>query len=301
MSAGGFVAALDGGGTKAALATAATDGRILEQSRIETRPERGAGQALRRTMDAARALIERTATATGGRCLGAGAVCPGIPLEDRVLLSPNVPGWGDLAFAREVRDALALERVAVRNDVKAAGVAEARWGARAGADPGVFLSLGTGIAAAILVGGRALDGAHGASGELAYVRRGAGEAEAYADGHAPLEELAGGRFIGERASALAGRPLTAAEAFAADDAPIVALVDRTLDELAVQVANVAILIDPACIAVGGGLMASADRVLAALRRELERAVPFPPALVPARFVHDGALRGAVALALDAVA
>jgi glucokinase len=48
-------------------------------------------------------------------------------------------------------------------------------------------------------------------------------------------------------------------------------------------------------------MASADRVLAALRHELDRAVPFPPALVPARFVHDGALRGAIALALDAVA
>jgi glucokinase len=200
-----------------------------------------------------------------------------------------------------VREGLGLERVAVRNDVKAAGAAEARWGVLAGADPAVFLSLGTGIAAAILIGGRPLEGAHGASGELAYVRRGAGERAAYADGRAPLEELAGGRFIGERATALAGRPLTAADAFAADDAPIVALVDRTLDELAVQVANVATLIDPERIAVGSGLMASADRVLAALRREVERAVPFPPALVTARFVHDGALRGAVALALDAAA
>jgi hypothetical protein len=30
-------------------------------------------------------------------------------------------------------------------------------------------------------------------------------------------------------------------------------------------------------------------------------VPFPPELVPARFIHDGSLRGAIALALDAVA
>jgi glucokinase len=44
-------------------------------------------------------------------------------------------------------------------------------------------------------------------------------------------------------------------------------------------------------------MASAERVLGALRARLERAVPFPPELVPARFVHDGALRGALDLAV----
>jgi glucokinase len=69
----------------------------------------------------------------------------------------------------------------------------------------------------------------------------------------------------------------------------------------VAIANMAILLDPERIAVGGGMMGSAERVLAALRRRLERAVPFPPEVVRARFVHDTALRGAVALALDAVA
>jgi glucokinase len=246
-------------------------------------------------VEAARALVARTSD----RCVAAGAVCPGIPLADRVLLAPNVPGWGDLAFERALRAGLGIERVAVRNDVKAAAAAEARHGALRGADPALFLSLGTGIAAAIVVAGRVLDGAHGASGELAYVG-GAGEPHAFADGHAPLEERAGGRFIGERASALAGRTLTAAEAFASDDARIAALVDATLDELAVHVANLAILVDPERIAVGGGLMASADRVLGALRSRLARAVPFPPEVVPARFVHDGALRGALDLALGLV-
>jgi hypothetical protein len=39
--------------------------------------------------------------------------------------------------------------------------------------------------------------------------------------------------------------------------------------------------------------------MAALRRRVELAVPYPPELVPAAFIHDGALRGAVALALEA--
>jgi len=41
-------------------------------------------------------------------------------------------------------------------------------------------------------------------------------------------------------------------------------------------------------------------VLGALHPRLRRAVPFPPELVPAAFVHDGGLRGAIALALGAI-
>src|SRR3954469_18027369 len=166
------VAALDFGGTKIALATATPAGEILEQARIDTEPAWGAERALARAMEAARTLLART----GGRCLAVGAVCPGIPRADDVLLAPNVPGWGDLAFEREVRAALGVERVAVRNDVKAAAEAEVRWGALRGADPAIFLSLGTGIAATIVAGGRVLEGAHGAGGELAYGVSGAGGA-----------------------------------------------------------------------------------------------------------------------------
>jgi glucokinase len=79
------------------------------------------------------------------------------------------------------------------------------------------------------------------------------------------------------------------------------LVDETLAELAVHVANLAVLIDPARIAVGGGLMHSSELMLAALRRRVRQAVPFPPDVVAAQFVHDAALRGAVALAIDASA
>jgi glucokinase len=48
-------------------------------------------------------------------------------------------------------------------------------------------------------------------------------------------------------------------------------------------------------------MGSSGRILAALERRLRAAVPFPPSLVCARFLHDAALRGAIALALAAAA
>ena len=58
--------------------------------------------------------------------------------------------------------------VTMATDVKAAALAEARWGALAGVDPGVYLNLGTGLAAAIVAGGRVLAGANGAAGEIGY-------------------------------------------------------------------------------------------------------------------------------------
>jgi glucokinase len=293
----GFVVAFDFGGTKLDVATATLDGRVLATERLRTSAAGGAEQAVDRALDTARALRDATVAATGGALAGVGAASPGIVLEDRILLAPNVPGWTELALAARLGEGLETDAVVCATDVKAATLAEVRWGALRDADPGVFLNLGTGLGAGIAIGGRVLAGANGAAGEIGYALRGTGDAHGAADGRAPLEEHVSGRAIGER-----GGAASATEVFAragAGDAEATALLDAALDELAVHVANLAILVDPARIAVGGGLMGSAERVLAALRRRAAQAVPFPPEIVPARFVHDAALRGAIALALDA--
>lgn len=292
-----FVIAIDFGGTKVDVATANRAGDLLEQSRIETDAARGAQQAIERALTLARSLMARTAEQTGGCCLAAGVVSPGVTLSDRILLAPNVPGWERLALPEMVRNGLGMSRVAVENDVKAAAMAEVRWGSLQGADPGIFLNLGTGIALTIVIGGKVLMGAHGTSGEIGYSLRGVADEKGVADGHAPLEEVVGGRAIGERGSKLLGGNLSAADVFASPDIQARALIDETLAELAVHVVNLAILLDPARIAIGGGLMSSGERILNALAPRLRFAVPFPPEVVPAHFVHDGALRGAVALAL----
>ena len=91
----------------------------------------------------------------------------GVPREDGVELAPAIPGWQHVGLARSVAAAFGAP-VRVATDVKAAATAEARWGSLAGSDPAIYLNLGTGLAAAIVVGGRVLDGAHGASGEIGY-------------------------------------------------------------------------------------------------------------------------------------
>lgn len=292
-----FVIAIDFGGTKVAIATADLDGQMLKQTRIDTNASQGAQQILERTLAAANVLIEQTALEVAGECVAAGVATPGVVHEDGILLSPNIPGWERVALRKTMCEGLKLQHVAVGNDVKAAAMAEVLWGALKEADPGVFLSLGTGIASALVIGGRVVTGAHGASGEIGYNLRGVMDHFGAAQGRAPLEEAVGGRFIGERASLLLGEPLSTADLFALEDIRTRFLVDEALAELATHVANLAILIDPARIAVGGGLMSSGEVILRALEFRLGYAVPFPPQVVPAHFLNDASLYGAIALAL----
>jgi glucokinase len=293
-----YVVAIDFGGTKIDVATATLNGQLLQQHRLETMASQGARQALKRATAMARKLIANTTEMTGGYCLAAGGVSPGIILPDRILFAPNIPGWEQLALLDMIREDLDIPHVAVGNDVKAAAVAEACWGSLKDADPAIFLSLGTGIGTALIIRGQVFTGAHGAAGEIAYNLRGTPNERGVAHGHAPLEEAVGGRAVGERGSMLLERHMSAEYVFASSDNRLRLLIDEILAELAVHVANIAIFVDPMRIAVGGGMMSSATTILPALTSPLQSAVPFPPEVVLAHFVHDGALRGAVALALE---
>lgn len=294
LTADATILGIDFGGTKVAIGLARADGSLVETRRLETDASAGAVQAVNRALSAAASL------AAGAAVAAVGVVSPGIVLPEKILLAPNVPGWEELRLQDMVAAAFPSTPAVVGTDAKAAALAEGRWGALVDADPGIFLSVGTGLAAAVIIGGRVLAGANGAAGEIGYNLRGVSDVGGHAVGSASLEEAVAGRGLGERATALLGRPMTAAQLFASGDPAARALLDSALDELAVHVANLAIAVDPARIAVGGGLTGSADVLLPPLRARLAQAVPFPPELVTARFDQDGALRGAVALALDHV-
>jgi glucokinase len=285
-----FVLGIDFGGTKIAIAAVGLDGRVLDSTRLLTQAADGARQAIERTVVAARALRDRAEEHLRGRCVAVGAVSPGIVLADRVLLAPNVPGWDGLALEQLLADRLGVPLVAVGNDAKGAALAEARWGELRGPGPGLYLTLGTGLAAAVVLDGAVLGGAHGAAGEIGYNRTGA---------HS-LEDVAGGKALGERASRLLDRPITTAEAFASEHPGVRVLIREALEELSRHIGAAVNLVDPARIAVGGGLMGSGRYILTAIGKRLQALVPFPPELVAARFPYDGALIGAVALALDII-
>jgi glucokinase len=292
------VLGMDFGGTKIALAVCDLDGCCLAQQVLATNPDAGGDAVLERGISAGRALVAR-----GGEhqdLVAVGVSTIGVPREDRVELAPAIPGWQHVCLARSVAAAFGVP-VRVATDVKAAATAEARWGSLAGSDPGIYLNLGTGLAAAILVGGRVLDGAHGASGEIGYNVVALGDLGQAIGARPMLEHTVSGMALAARGSRALGRTVTAGQVFdaAASDAALDAMVGTLIDDLSPHLVNLAIAVDPARVAVGGGMVRSWGRLRGPLEQALNAGVPFPPELVLAAYPFDAPLVGALALGAEA--
>ncbi|MGF6881034.1 glucokinase [Nocardia sp. GAS34] len=85
-----------------------------------------------------------------------------------VRFAPHLP-WEDSPVARRLSDRLGLP-VILEHDANAAMWAEYRFGAAAGAHNGVLVAIGTGIGAALLVGGQLYRGSFGVAPELGHLQ-----------------------------------------------------------------------------------------------------------------------------------
>jgi glucokinase len=293
------VLGLDFGGTKIAAAVCDLSGRRLGTTTVTSGRDLGAQESFRRGVAAGRELLD--SEVAGSALVAVGACTFGIPFDDRVELAPTIPGWSSLAFGQLLREAFPGVRVSVATDVKAAAAAEARWGSLVGCDPGLYVNLGTGLAAALVVGGQVVTGQHGAAGEIAYNLRRPTDVGRPLRDRVPLEDRVSGLALSRQASRAAGRPMRAADVFAtyAADPVTETVLHDFVAELCFHVVNLAIALDPARVSVGGGMVRSWDVLGVALRDALEAAVPYPPELVVAAFPHDAALLGALALGLEA--
>ena len=286
---------LDFGGTKIACAVADPAGTPIAEVTIPTDPDRGAHQALERTF----AAVDGLRANCPGRLVGVGVSTMGITFEDRTELAPNVAGWAELRLPELLRKRYPDVGIRIDNDVKAAAFAELTWGALHGADPGIYVNLGSGIAAAIASGGRILSGAHGASGEFGYWLRSPYEGAGARDGSAPLEEFAGGAGVRRRAQTEVGIETGYAGLLRRTDPESVAVLDGIVAEICWHVTNVAILIDAEKVVLGGGYLRTPEPLLSRLRASLDRHVPYPPQLEIGRFGSNGGVSGALALAVAA--
>lgn len=298
------VLGLDFGGTKTAAAVADLAGNRLGSTVVDSLAGDGARASFDHGVETGRDLM--SSTAPGATLAAVGVSTFGIPFDDRVELAPAIPGWESFPLGRELREAFPGSVIEVATDAKAAALAETRWGSLAGCNPAVYLNLGTGLAAAIVIAGQVVAGSHGAAGEIGYNLRTPLDVGLGLGHRRTLEDVVSGRALPQRAAALGllnagGGQLTAADLFEASRGDPVAddLISAFVSELAYHLTNIAILVDPVRIAVGGGMARSADRIMPGLARALRAAVPFPPELVVADFPDDAPLLGAIAIAVDA--
>src|SRR3989440_1389616 len=201
-------------------------------------------------------------------------------------LAENVAGLEGRAFAEELRSALGLP-VTLENDINLAALGEQWQGVARGVDDFVFLSVGTGMGAGLVLGGELHRGRHGAAGEIDFVFTGLDE---NVDPSGPkVLELASG-FTDARAVFGAARE--------GDDRArgVVAEIAR---RIALHVATIASVADVELAVLGGGIGANGDLLLDPVGGLLAEWLPFPPRVEVSTLGEAAVLTGALAIGLQA--
>jgi glucokinase len=279
----GEVIGVDVGATKVAVAVLA--GAAL--GRVAVQPTSTAG---------AEAVVDEIATAVeAARSENTRAVGVGVPAvidhpSGRVRWSANAR-LEDLDLRRLLEGRLGLP-VVVDNDANCAAFAEAHDGLEPSVRDLVMFTVGSGIGSGLVLDGRVYRGSSGAAGEIGHTLVGA-DLEHGAPAAAPfpqpgsLEALAAGRALDALAaaaaatvhgSALAARLAAsgsvtgrdAVEAALAGDAEARMLVALLGERLGVGIANAINTFDPQVVAIGGGVSAAGELLLAPARESALR-------------------------------
>lgn len=255
---------LDIGATKTLGVVVDTDGRVVAQERLPT--ERGAEGIVRSAAGVVEALV---ATAGVGEVLAVGVGVPGLVDVERGALSHavNLGVDGDWFPLGDLLAARLGAPVAIENDVNAAALGAV---ALTGVDDLVYLSIGTGLAAGLVLDGRLRRGLSGAAGEIGHVPVDPTGAACQCGQRGCLETVASGRAITEAWPAGDGPAAQALfAAAAAGDAAAVAVRDRFAAGVADAVRVLGLSLDPRVVMLGGGVAQLGESLRLAVAEALE--------------------------------
>jgi glucokinase len=316
----GHVLGIDVGADKTLALVADLSGGIVASARREVSGSAGRAAVLRMTEAAAREALAEAGLAPDAVRM-AGVSTPGVvdPASGRISLAPQIAGWDGLDLGRHFERRLGCPVIA-DNETRLSLLAECWRGAAREVRHVAYVQVGIGIGGALLIDGRLFRGKRGAAGEISYLLD-VDEPEDDAPGSTPtgpFERAAGGRAYTRLGAAAAAGPdgavlrelaggdpagVSARTVFAAaarGDGAAGAIVAELTARLGRGVANVATVIDPDLVVLGGGIGNAGRALLEPVERMVRASVPFPPAVVLSELGDDGAALGAVRRALDAV-
>ena len=304
---------VDIGGTTCKIGLFDTSGRLLDKWEIPTNKEnRGAGIL----SDVAAAAEAKLAKEGIGKddVQGIGVGVPG-PVNSQGVVSGCVNvGWGTVDVEAELGSLTGLA-VKAGNDANVAALGEMWQGGAKGCKDVIMVTLGTGVGGGIIVDGKIVAGFDGAGGEIGHItidpaeqetcncgRRGCLEQYTSATG---IVRLAKKKLAADaRETALRNHePLTARDIFdeaKAKDAVALELVDEVCKILGAALSNIACVVNPEVIVIGGGVSKAGEMLTERVQKYYKEAAF--PACRETRFAlaglgNDAGMYGCVQLLL----
>lgn len=281
---------VDIGGTKTAVVLCAEPPAILERVAFPTLPTHGSERALQLILRTIHRYID-TYKISIGQIQAIGISCGG-PLDRKLGLiqsPPNLPTWNNVPIVEILQREFGVV-CHLENDANAGALAELRFGAGKEVQHMIFLTMGTGLGAGVIIDRRLYHGASDLAGEIGHIRltskgpigyNKVGSVEGWASGggiaQVATRQVAAAVKNGGATSLVAqfasNRILTAKDVVDAarqGDELANRIVLDTASRLGEALAILVDLLNPELIAVGGLGMRLGERLLAPARAVMER-------------------------------
>ena len=226
---------------------------------------------------------------------------PGVvdPATGAVSLATNVPGIAERSFRAELEELLGLP-IRLENDINLAALGEQWRGIARGVDDYLFLSIGTGMGAGLVLHGELHRGRNGAAGELDYAIAGPlEEVDPCAGAFSQLAERLAPQFAGKSSLRPPYEPRVVFAAARTGDPLALELVTEEARRIALHVVPVGAVADVELVVLGGGLGANGDLLLDPIREHLARWLPYPPRVETSSLGEAAVLTGALAVGVRA--
>lgn len=271
-----MVIGVDLGGTKVAAARFDTAGKLLSKEYELLDGATGEAVAVK--------LVAAVRKVLAPEVTGIGVCVPGIVWTTRgTVWAPNIPGWEEFPLLARLQEAFPGIPVFIGSDRTCYILGEVWKGVAEGCRNAIYLAVGTGIGAGILLDGRIIHGASdivGATGWMAlqppYTRR--------YDACGCFETYASGNGIGAQArealrswkdyrGPLAAKPVDEVTshdvfaAFAEGDPIATAVLDKAVEFWGMATANLVSLFNPEMIIFGGGVFGPAVSLIPRIYEE----------------------------------
>jgi glucokinase len=277
------VLGIDLGGTKVAAALFTEDGELVrkEFANLDHRQGLEVGELIK-------GLVAKFLNASDGKEIRAvGACVPGISRSKTgTVWAPNIPGWDDYPLLKELKDVCGSVPVSIDSD-RACYILGENWKGNArGCKDAIYLSVGTGIGAGILVNGSILRGAHDIAGAIGWMALDRPFKEKYTscgcfEYHASGEGIAKVcRDLLEKTTEYTGilsyknlTEITAADVFSAyeqGDGIAKEVMRQCIGFWGMAVANLISLFNPEKIIMGGGVFGPGEQFIADIKAEADR-------------------------------
>ncbi|NQG96735.1 ROK family glucokinase [Streptococcus suis] len=276
---------IDLGGTSVKLAILTTEGEIQEKWSIKTNILDEGSHIVPDIIDSIQQRFE-THGLTKDDFLGIGMGSPGVvDSEAGTVIGAYNLNWKNLQLVKEQFETALGLPFFIDNDANVAALGE-QWVGAGNNNPNVvFMTLGTGVGGGVIAAGNLIRGVKGAGGELGHItvdfdapfactcgKKGCLETVASATGIVNLSRRYADQYAGDaklKQMIDDGQDVTAKDVFdlAKEGDDLALIVYRHFSEyLGVACANIAAVLNPAYIVLGGGVSAAGDFLLDGVRK-----------------------------------